>query len=258
MLSFVLTAALALPALQDDDKGPPAGEVSAALERLDTAFSKGAAVDQIQAIESAVPVVAPAVIEALVDNGLRNKERDVRRATIGALGLMVHEDALDELHRVLKRDKKITKDPEVFELLIKSIGRHASPSSVDLLSKNVFKVPENRVVRARILALGNIRTNESLEALVGLMRVTRREKVQNNMEHFRTSLMILTGVDKGKSQQLWMGWWNDNKKTFEVGEKAPRLPKKMQQAWDMYWGRGRTYERGKKRGERGQDPEKDD
>ncbi len=61
------------------------------------------------------------------------------------------------------------------------------------------------------------------------MRVAGRENVQNNMGHFRTALMVLTGVDKGTSQDLWIEWWN-----------------------------GIRYDRGKKRGDRGQDPEKDD
>ena len=68
----------------------------------------------------------------------------------------------------------------------------------------------------------------------------------------------VTGEDQGESRQLWIRWWNENKKTFEVPEKAPRLPKKVQERWDYYWGIYHKKDRGEKREDRGDDPEDDD
>ena len=42
-----------------------------------------------------------------------------------------------------------------------------------------------------------------------------------------------------------------------VAEKTPKLPEQMQRRWDRFWGNEQRYERTKKRGERGNDPETD-
>jgi hypothetical protein len=112
------------------------------------------------------------------------------------------------------------------------------------------------VVQARIWAIANIRHADSVAALVGMMRSGGRERVQEYMGDFRVGLMMLTGQDHGRSQDAWQAWWNENKKRVEVAPEAPRLPAVEQRAWEYFWGLPATYERGKKRGDRGREPER--
>ena len=44
-------------------------------------------------------------------------------------------------------------------------------------------------------------------------------------------------------------------KSFEVSSKPPRLPNAVQNQWNGYWGLDRIEERGRRREDRGDDPE---
>ena len=264
MLTLLLAASLTLPLPAQDDahakqQGPSQKAIEATLASLEVAFKKSGTTEaRLSAIEGATRVVDAAVIDAVARRGLRSTDVEVRRAAIDAMGWMRHPRALKELHGYAKKKRKqLTKDWESHVALLKAIGRHGDPSSIPVLTEKIFASPHNAVIRARILALGNIRSTESVEELMSLLKVTSRQRVAPQMPTFRTSLMILTGVDQGLSQQLWMRWWNDNKKKLEVAQKPHQLPEEMQRGWDRYWGNPRRYERSKKRGERGQDPEKD-
>ena len=103
-----------------------------------------------------------------------------------------------------------------------------------------------------------IRHKESVEAVFGMMQKAGPLKVQGAMKEFRLSLMVLTGQDQGESRDLWVRWWQDNKKTFEIPKKPPRLPAPLQKQWDYYWGLYHVEGRKKERTDRGDDPEDDD
>jgi hypothetical protein len=81
-----------------------------------------------------------------------------------------------------------------------------------------------------------IRHRDSVEGVIGLMRKVGRHRAQRHMEDVRTALMVLTGVDHGRSQDAWNEWWNDNKRTLEIQAEPHALPKKAQREWDRYWG----------------------
>ncbi len=51
----------------------------------------------------------------------------------------------------------------------------------------------------------------------------------------RMALVVLTGEDKGMSKTAWQNWWRDNKRSFKVSEKRPRLTESMREAWEEYW-----------------------
>ena len=210
--------------------------------------------ERVAVIRAAADVVDVKVIKE-VASGLRDRDDAIKTATIEALRFMQHPSALDALHNTLKRDKKLRKNAELHAALIRAVGQHGSPESIDLLVDNLFAGDDYGVIRARIAALGNVRDKQAVDALFRLMKSGGRRRVQPFMKSLRLSLMVLTGADQGESQDLWHSWWNNNKKTLEVAQKEPRLPAKDQRDWDRFWGRERTYQRNKKRGERGQDPE---
>ncbi|MDA1266124.1 MAG: hypothetical protein O2816_13670 [Planctomycetota bacterium] len=260
MLSIPLALALVFPIAQDEDKPvPPSKEVvKAAIERIEEAFAKETPDEIAASIQQLELLPHEDVIDALVDAGLTHKERDVVGASIQVLGMVKHDDALDALHGYYKKHKKnFKRDYEQGALLLRSIALHENPDSIELLDDDVFEVKSTDLARARIYGLGRIRTNASLETLMGLLKKTDRRKVKNRMNDLRLALIILTHQDHGADQDAWVAWWNDNKKTFAVPGEMPRLTEELANRWGRYWGEPRQYERQKRRGERGDDPEKD-
>lgn len=267
MLSLILAAPLlfAIPPTQDRDaepKAPSKERVEAAVTALTEAFEtydRKQPAPTVGAIQSAAEVRAKEVVSVLAKLGLRHANREVAMASIQALGMLDHPAALKQLHSVSKRDrKKLARDKDLSIAVVKAIARHGNPDSIPYLVKDIFQAKDPAIARARIVGLGGIRSERSVEELFGLMRGAARNKIQPYMKDFRLALVVLTAVDQGESQDLWMSWWNDNKKTLKVSAKPPVLPKQLQGRWDSYWGNRRTYERQKRRGERGNDPERDD
>lgn len=244
-------------AQKEEKKGPDPKKVEATLTDLKKGMAQREVPLRIQALNRAAEVEHEKVIDLIAKEGLRDKDMEVVRYSVDVLGLMQHDEARLALESFLKRNKRIREDPEAFAGLVRAIGRHANPKSITPLTKDLFAVREREVVQARILALGNIRDPKSVKELFGLMTSVDRRKLNPHMDELRMSLMILTGVDKGESPERWIDWWNDNKKKIEVSSKAPKLPQQMQRRWDRFWGNEQMYERAKKRGDRGNDPEDD-
>jgi HEAT repeat protein len=247
MLSLLAACLLALAPLQEPP--PDAKAVEKAVVELETAFTKGKTPERIAAIENAATLADPAVI-ARIARGLKDADATVQAAAIEALRYLRHADALEALHELAKRDKKLQKDPEQYAKLLKAIGQHGSPSSIPVLAEGGL-TPDANLTRARLLALANIRDKAALEQLMTLMHAAGRDKVDEHMQAFQLALIRLTGADHGTSQDAWTAWWNEHKKTFEVSAEPPLLTKPMQMRWDDFWGTYTARERAKKRGERG-------
>jgi len=251
MITFLAALVLAVP---PQEKTPPvdAERVKAAVEEFDKAFKSKEVKDRVAAIERAAQVVDGALVSAIA-RGLRDRETDVQRSAILALRGMNHPDALQSLQDTARRDKALKKDPALYCELLKGIGQYGSASSIPLLADEAWSVVDHNVIQARILSLGRIRDPAAVEALMSLMKVAGRHKMQAFMEDFRLSLVVLTGVDQGASQDLWQSWWNDHKRKLEIKPEPPELPKGLQQKWSYYWGEGRMYDRPTRSGERGRD-----
>lgn len=248
MIQALLTAVLLLP-LQDTPPDP--ASVERAVTELSEAFKQKDSQKRASAITRNSQVVDADVID-LIERGLRDKSPEVVTSAIQALRYMDHPDALKALETTYRRDKKLRKDPQVFSSLLRAIGQHRSPSSIDLLADDVWSSLDQSVVRARLYSLGHIRDPKAVKALIGEMKSGGRQRIQPHMNDFRMALMALTGVDQGRSQDQWLKWWNDNKDGLEISPEEPKLPKAQAQTWSYYWGRGRVDERPKKRNRRGQ------
>jgi len=249
--ALLLLALVPLPIdVGGDEDELDAKEVERIVEALEKAFRKGDAADRIEELNGAVDVPHEDVVDA-VESGLTDREPTVVAATIECLRFLDHEEALEALHKAEKSNKKITKDDERHAQLLKAIGQHGRHESIEVLADDVFGQRAHGVVRARILGLGNIRHEDSVEELIALMNKASRRNVNPYMRDVRLALAVLTGRDEGKSVESWMRWWNDHKKELEVSARPPKLPKGLQQRWDNYWGIRRRQERGTKRGDRG-------
>ena len=248
MAALLLSFLLALP-LSAQDPPPKPEQVAAAVTKLQEAFARGTPEKRIEALDGARDIPHEDVVREAA-RGLRDSEVTVRAAAIECLRFQQHPDALKALHDLYRRDKKLRKDEEMLPKLLKAIGQHQSPSSIPVFTEQGLDGVHDAVV-TRILALGNVRTRASLDALVDMLRAADRERVQGFMHSFQLALARLTGVDQGISQDAWMSWWNDNKKTIEVPKTPPKLPEEMQRRWDSFWGNELRYERAPKRGDRG-------
>jgi hypothetical protein len=257
MLKTLFTALLLVltpldGATQDDGPLPPDPKrVEAAVEQLEAAFKKGDTTDKSLAIQDNAEIYDKRVV-SLIAKGLKDKEEIVQFASIEALRHSEHGEALKALHSTAKRDKKMRKKPVLFAALIRAIGQHGSPDSIEILGDDLWAPADRTVIKARIFGLGNIRTKESVEELIAMMRKAGRRKVQPVMEDFRLALIVLTGEDQGKSQPKWTEWWNDVKKSIEIREETYSLPKSLQVKWDRFWG----IEKEKKDGDEPKEDEK--
>ena len=257
MYALILSLALLSPA-QDPEVKPPSPErVERALEELSIAFGKKADSEaKMQAIILSSEVLHPKVIEWIA-KGLKDKDPEVRAATIGSLRYMEHPDANDVLVTMLQRDKKLRKSPELYEALIKAVCQHADPKAFSLIADFKMNDETHATIRARIYGLARYRTSKSVKELFDVMKRMGKNRAQPYMGEFSTALMVLTGVDQGKSQVAWTKWWNDNKRKLEISPELPKLPKKTLYSWSRYWGLELPEERRKRRDERGDDPEGD-
>jgi hypothetical protein len=251
---------LASAPVAEDKTGPqrPAPDparVKAAVSALDKAFRGTSKEEKLKALQEHSDVADAEVVKRIA-RGLADKELDIVKSSVVALRWLDHPDALKELHALAKSPRELRKEPVLYAELLKAIGQHSSPTSIAVLNDDLWSVPEYGVVQARILGLGRIRTSESVEALMSLMKAAGPQRMQNAMADFRLALVQLTGVDKGVSQQLWFEWWAENRAKLKIAAEPPEMPRELALRWEVYWGQREPYERLRRRTDRGKgDPE---
>ena len=257
MNSLLLTLALLSPTQDPEVETPSKERVEEAVGELSEAFGKkGGAEEKMQAITVSSEVIHPEVIKWIA-KGLKDADDEVRGTTIEALRFMEHPDANDALVTTLRRDKKLRKNEDLYAALIKAVCQHANPKSFSLITDFNLNDETRDTLRARVYGIARFRTADSVEALFDVMKRGRKGRVHANMGEISTALMVLTGVDRGKSEAAWTKWWNDNKRDLKISPELPKLPKKTLTSWSRYWGLEVPEERRTRRGERGDDPEGD-
>jgi hypothetical protein len=243
MLTLLLTAVLLAPVpVEDDDdekiRPPDPAVVEAMVDRIQAAYAEKDTNEILSAFTAARAVLHKDVAKE-VAKGIKKKDKNVQKGAIECLRWMKHPEALKALHDTCKRNKTLMKDDDLAATVLKAIGQHGDPGSIDLLCDNIPPPGKNRILQACVLGLGRIRTDASLEAAIGLMRKTgprgRRASSNVHIGDMRTTLVVLTGVDNGPRMDAWIEWWNDNKKTFEVSAKMPEVPKDVLRRWQKYW-----------------------
>ena len=256
MSLHLLLLGLGLLALQQTGETPPSAEAVAQAEaRLDQAFRSGEVANIAAALEAAQAVRHPAVVRK-VERGLEDERVEVKLAVLQTLRWLDHPETLRVLHRAAK-DRRLMQSPELALAVLRATGQHAAPGSVAVLAHDPFRLADAWCLRARIFGLARIRTREALEALLGLLAAVGpggQRQIQGQIADVRIALVFLTGVDHGRSPELWEQWWREHGKSFRVPPEPVRLAPEMQAVWDAFWGERRAYERGPRREDRGQDP----
>jgi hypothetical protein len=235
----------------DEPSPERVAEVRAA---LDEARQAGDPARLVAALEVAQDVPHPSVVADVVAV-LDDEREEVQLAALSSLRWLAHPDALDALEELARNGKRM-RSPAFAAAVLRGLGQHADPGSVVLLARTPFEPSEHACLRARVLALGRIRTPESLETLIRMLGATHgargERRLKAHMEAVRTSLVLLTGLDHGSSPELWEDWWRENRRDFRIPAETPLLPKELREPWDRYWGLPTTYAREKRREDRGQ------
>ncbi len=222
---------------------PTKDQVAAAVEDLRLAFNSKDEARIVAAVQANAPILDKRVVHEIA-RGARSRSHYVRLISIQTLGWTKYKAALKQLHRILRREKKLHKTDEVvFAELLKAIGRHGDPSSVAVLTKSPFKGLTLASGRARILGLANIRTNESLEELVkgtqlaggSVPRSWRPMGQKRFTREFLLALRILTGLEMPGNLEMWRQWYRKNKKSFDVSAVRPAISPEEQTWWEDYW-----------------------
>jgi hypothetical protein len=235
-----MAAALLLCAVRLSAQGPSPEQPVKALE---SAFRDGGEEARVEAIRVNGRVPDERVV-ALVDDGLRDPSRAVRREAITALGWNPSSAALDRLTQEYWKNTALRDDAELHALLIKAIGRHGSPKSIAVLVDSPFRNLTLENGTARIMGLGNIRSDESVKALVDLSKRAAPNRGRRGGEDawsetfgpaFRVALTVLTGQDLGMSRAAWQKWWSDNQKGFAVAPARPAVPDDVSKFFEQYW-----------------------
>ncbi len=235
-LLLVLAAPAALG--QDPPPAPPPTpeRIEAAVQNLERAFLQGELGERLRAIEEAADLADPKVIRALAQ-GLGDREGPVRLAAVEALRFQHHPAALAELHAALEKERiPKVEDKELAELIL-AIGQHASASSFELLAGRPLDSLHEHSNRARILALGRIRTPASVSELIALMNKAGRGARGHTQFQgdFRLALWALTGTDEGIGIAGWQRWWNDHKHALELPDELAEKPRQLALRWRVTW-----------------------
>jgi len=259
MLRLALAIAIALPLhAQEPEREPPSKElVESVLDTLKRAFASGESGERLRALEAARDVVHEDVV-VLVARGLKDKEIEVRTAALEILRYHEHPRALAELERAHAKNKEFgEKKDEARAELVLAIGQHASPGSLKLLARGSLDSVRKHTTRARIQALGRIRSKDAVEELIALMNKAGRGRQGQGSQFqsdLRLSLWALTGTDEGRVREDWQRWWNDNKRDLRLPEEPSSEPRQLAQRWRRAWATPEDGERkGSGRKQRGDD-----
>ena len=255
----MLPALLCLVLLQEGQPkkaAPAAADVVRVEAALDEAFRSGEAKGIQAALEAAQDVPHPAIVRK-VSRALEDERPEVKLVALQVLRWMDLREALESLQRAAK-DRKLMKSPELALAVLRGMGEHADPSSIEFLAKDPFQPEDAACIRARLFGLARVRTVAAIDALYGILATaapgSSQRRIQAQLGDVRIALMMVTGTDQGASPELWEAWWRENKKTFRVPDVPPQLPREMSMEWNLFWGLPNVYERSGRREDRGQDP----
>ena len=228
-----------------------AAREKAAVKKLTDGLRSEEANERQAALVDAAKTPYPEVIKVF-GKVLEGKSNDLAMIAAELLGQMNEEQALDALRRfATRRRKALAKNPGLQEEVIRAMGRYRSSEVIPLLIKGAFEEENSMIRRARVFAVANARSTAAAKAIFGEMKKTDAKRLRGRLANIRPALIYLTGTDAGKNPDRWLQWWEANRRSFEVPGQPPKLSGDFAVQWARFWGEDRTYERRKKRSDRG-------
>jgi hypothetical protein len=221
-----LAAALAVPALAEEER--------------------------VLAIQAAAGIADAATIK-LVSRGLRDRSVTVRMTAIESLGKTKHKDAVKALRGLYFQDMPLRDDEALLSVLLKEIGRHGDPSTLDVFADRPFKGLTVETGRARAYGLAMIRDERAVELLFKALQLAggdprggrggsgnrfRGSSLEGKLyPDIRVCIAVLTGRDPGRDKKEAVQWWvNEAKKKAKVEPQRPEIPEPLAEKWSQFWG----------------------
>jgi len=216
-----------------DERSP---QVTAHIERLREAFDSGSPAQRVAALRESWRHADEGLV-AQVRRGLGDRDVEVRLAAYDALGRNAHESAFAALltHQRERRKELRTQDRDL-PALLSALARRGDARAIAPLTADVQAQRLVPTIRARILGLARIRTKDSVEALMKLADEVGFVDMHNHLEDFRLALVVLSGVDHGRSLDAWREWWRGNRTTFAPPQRLSELAPADAARWREFWG----------------------
>lgn len=206
-------------------KEADAASVKALVKEYESGYTKLEPREKLAAMRRLEETGHEDAAKAIARRGLKDRDLEVRMASVKTLNAMRCRCVVTTLGKALKANEK---NAEVYMEIIDALGDIGDPKAIPYLTKNIWSSEEdlrgNKPAAAKIDSLGRIRSKESVEALIDLMYVAKPGHMGSAGNAIRASLKKLTGQDfRGhgdarRERDLWKGWWSDNKKRFKLDE----------------------------------------
>jgi len=204
-------------------------------ERLKAAFESGGSAEQIAALQESAYFPHPKVV-AQAQRGLASRDVEVRLAAMDALGRNAHAAAFEALLAHYQSQRKALRSMERdLPALLSAVARRGDARARAVLTDDVQAQLLAPTIRARLLGLARIRSKESIDDLMTLADTVGFIGMHNHLEDFRLALVVLSGVDHGRSLDAWRAWWRGVKDGYTPPPKAPELNAADATRWREFW-----------------------
>jgi HEAT repeat protein len=237
---FVPSAALA----EDPPAAPGAPASAQVVEELKSSLAANDEEGAVEALRATKGLTGKDLVRE-VKRAAQRKEHAVRAAAIFALGQIPDPDALDVLHDLIKSDRALKDDDDLFALALRETGRHGNERSLKLLLDDPFKWLTVASGTARLMALAQIRRPATVEGLIAMGKKvgsgggrmgTQNEIVAQLRPAYRVAMVVLTGHDEGPGAGLrWATWWDDQGKKAGIAPARPPVPREVRAFWEAFW-----------------------
>ena len=214
-----------------------------ALEKLKIAEKAGIETVLLESIEEFADIKDKKVIAEIATH-LKHKSENIRYAALKALRF--NEDP-ESLSRLLKfsKDKRLKTDTNYHVEYIYALGQKADKKAAKIIKDDLVmsSAVDQKILAAKVLALGRIREIDSIETLMGFTvsggrrgGARKRGGTVPMRQEVQTSLAVLTGVELGNNAQAWNDWWNDNKRGFKISSKEGTISNaRLDRRWKALW-----------------------
>ena len=233
----MLTTCLGAIAQQPAPVKDPAPDPAEAIERLQTTFADKDPGRALAAVEACGRIANDDVVKQ-VAKGLSHKEPLVQRAVLQALRHNPQPAALAALLAAAGNEKLLSDDKVAADYYL-ALGQKGDAKALPVLTKGLHVDRGSEVAGARILAIGHIRSPQSVAELMQMLRSAgggRRGGGGNpHMKDLRLALCALTGEDFGGDTTAWIQWWADHDNGYKLPAREGKLPKGLARTWETTW-----------------------
>jgi hypothetical protein len=206
----------------------------AAIGQLIAAFQLQDPVARTAALNRAGHLTDKRVIQASA-LALQETNEEVRGAAIEVLRFNASPLAQRVLLHELGKDRAPAHSKHTTARLIRGLCQKADPGSLPVLQALSIDHSERELREAWVLGLGRLRNRRSVASLMNFLGGLPASHRCLYMDDVRTSLMVLTGVDKGLDAEAWLRWWRDYGDSLRVMAFDPKLPEMVAIEWYGYW-----------------------